>query len=433
MAHYEKFTAGAVGHMCAHYDRQKNSDGEYVKYGNREIDLDRIHLNYNMHDDARSSMEIYQERISQVKYMKRDDIIMMASCIVTIPSDLEGNQTVEPENERAFFQACYDKLCERHGKENVVSAWVHCDEAGKSHMHFAFVPVIHGKKKRRGKDEYYDVEKICYDEAVTRKEYLSLHPDLIAAVELAEKEKGIYLGSKEVMNGVVAENGRNYTVAQLKKLESLMNDEIIKTREEAQKVLDDMNTAIDHNRQVLNEQAQIASDLTKDIASKETELRGLNVQINGKKNHLDNTIKLAQEQQNRLNSLKKEVEQKEKQLQEMNSLLNMFKTEKEYLDAADHVGKAFKNAAALLETTSEDPVRNLSKIQMILNDLYVAIQATLRGMVGYELRTGKKEEECMSASIRDGFDEYLRTLEARAKAQTKEKNNVPKRGNNLGR
>ena len=70
----------------------------------------------------------------------RKDVNVMATWVVTVPKDL-------PEQEhKAFFQASYDFLQQRYGRENVVSAYVHMDEV-TPHMHFAFVPVKHGFKE----------------------------------------------------------------------------------------------------------------------------------------------------------------------------------------------------------------------------------------------------------------------------------------------
>ena len=48
MAHVAKYSKGALGHMFAHYERAKDKDGEYIKFGNEDIDTNKSHLNYNL-------------------------------------------------------------------------------------------------------------------------------------------------------------------------------------------------------------------------------------------------------------------------------------------------------------------------------------------------------------------------------------------------
>lgn len=47
MAHFAKYTAAAAGHLSKHYERAKDEKGEYIKFGNQDIDPQKTHLNYN--------------------------------------------------------------------------------------------------------------------------------------------------------------------------------------------------------------------------------------------------------------------------------------------------------------------------------------------------------------------------------------------------
>ena len=38
MANAQKYTRAACGHLAAHYERRKDEKGEYVKFGNQNID-----------------------------------------------------------------------------------------------------------------------------------------------------------------------------------------------------------------------------------------------------------------------------------------------------------------------------------------------------------------------------------------------------------
>lgn len=58
----------------------------------------------------------------------------MCDWVVTLPTD------VDAQDKARFFDAAYGYMVGLYGEENVVSSWVHMDEA-TPHMHFAFVPV----------------------------------------------------------------------------------------------------------------------------------------------------------------------------------------------------------------------------------------------------------------------------------------------------
>jgi len=143
MANVQKYTRADVngGSLTRHYERAKDEDGQYHKWGNQEIDPSRSHLNYNLAPDReKDQLAFIADRLSEVKCHKRADVNIMCSWVITAPKGLEDN-----EHER-FFQQSFDFLCDKYGEKNVVSAWVHMDETSP-HLHFAFVPVVTDKKK----------------------------------------------------------------------------------------------------------------------------------------------------------------------------------------------------------------------------------------------------------------------------------------------
>jgi len=143
MAHFTKFGKAATGHMFAHYERAKDIDGNYVKLGNQEIDYNRTPLNYNLAPMRESQGDFVRQRCGEVQCLNRKDVKVMCSWIVTVPKSIANT-----DNERQFFQETYNFLSEKYGKENVVSAYVHKDEV-TPHMHFAFIPIVEDKKKKK--------------------------------------------------------------------------------------------------------------------------------------------------------------------------------------------------------------------------------------------------------------------------------------------
>ncbi len=48
MAHLENILALNLGIFFKNMTRKKHSNGNYIKFGNEEIDTNRTHLNYNL-------------------------------------------------------------------------------------------------------------------------------------------------------------------------------------------------------------------------------------------------------------------------------------------------------------------------------------------------------------------------------------------------
>lgn len=158
MAHVEKYTAAATGHMLAHYDRTHSSSTSL-------IDESRTVLNHNLAgiDQSLPQLDFLHKRLGEIKVMKRADVNVMCDWIVTAPKELI------PEELPLFFNETYKFLNDRYGKENVISAYVHMDET-TPHIHYAFVPVVIDKKK--------GIPKLSAKERITRKDLNTFHPDL---------------------------------------------------------------------------------------------------------------------------------------------------------------------------------------------------------------------------------------------------------------
>lgn len=157
MAHMMKHTKASCGHMFAHFDRK----AEHIS--NENLDRTRTPLNYNLATHQQMDQgEFVRQRCSEVHCQNRKDVNVMVSWVITAPKDLQVEQ------EKDFFQASYDFLEKKYGKENVVSAYVHMDEA-TPHMHFAFVPVV--PDERRG-------YKVSAKECVNKAHLATFHEEL---------------------------------------------------------------------------------------------------------------------------------------------------------------------------------------------------------------------------------------------------------------
>ena len=129
---------------------------------NENIDPTRSHLNYNLaaKDQPLPPYEYFLKRKNEV-YAHGNASVGIVSWVITKPKTLPENETED------FFKAAYEFFEKKHGKENVVSAYVHMDET-TPHLHFCFVPVVVDEKKG---------EKLCA-KSVTTKRYLDkAHPE----------------------------------------------------------------------------------------------------------------------------------------------------------------------------------------------------------------------------------------------------------------
>lgn len=173
-----------MGHMLKHYERAKDENGDYLKFGNQDIDTRRTGQNYNLAPEH-NQLDFIHQRLSEVYCMNRKDVNVMCSWVVTAPEDLK------PEQEKQFFQESYAFLESKYGRENVVSSYVHKDEK-TPHMHFCFMPVVSDPK--RG-------QKISAFECVKRKDLEIFHEELQHHLE----EKGI---SCSVINEATREGNK---------------------------------------------------------------------------------------------------------------------------------------------------------------------------------------------------------------------------------
>jgi hypothetical protein len=176
MAHMMKMKSCAIGHMLAHYGRETAG----VFRENPNIDMERTKQNYTVGiSEPHRLNERIQERIKDVRKSQiqqtgkqpRKDAVTLVDWVVTVPDDLPT------EREKEFFTCVYKFNAERYGKENVIGGYVHCDEAGRHHMHLPVVPELDGKFNCKKKMNRNDLRKYHEDlQSYCEKEMgMSLH------------------------------------------------------------------------------------------------------------------------------------------------------------------------------------------------------------------------------------------------------------------
>ena len=160
MAHMQKFSKGAIGHILGHYDRSK-------EVPELKAPVNTV-LNYNLacNDQPLNQLDFIHQRLSEIRVQNRSDVNVMVDWVVTLPQTLNNQGFADEEK---FFREAYAFLSERYGKENVISAYVHLDEI-TPHLHFAFVPVTEDTKRGGF--------KLSAKEVVNRQDLRTFHKNL---------------------------------------------------------------------------------------------------------------------------------------------------------------------------------------------------------------------------------------------------------------
>lgn len=209
MANMQKYTRNALGHMLKHYAREKDQNGEYVKFGNANIDKILTHFNYTFtsRTDDLTDYEFIKKRTKELNCLKRKDVNVMATWVVTIPQQYLNKAKQDPDEflrdtedtySYKFFKATYNFLENKYGKDNVVGGYVHVDET-TPHMHFAFIPTVWDNKKQK--------LKVSAKECLNKRQLQKFHPELNAYLNKALKKELKELGMQDI--GVITNNNRD--------------------------------------------------------------------------------------------------------------------------------------------------------------------------------------------------------------------------------
>lgn len=182
MAHIAKYKATSVGHMLAHYRRDRSSlerdniDPERIKndlvvghYTNKDGKLVVGRVEPREGEPNWGTVENRIERVNKAqkaagKRATRKDAVVMADVVVTLPDN------VRKGDEDRFFRLTYWYLSKKFGIENMMGGYVHKDEVlkdgtpARDHMHVPFTPILDGR---------FNYKKMC-----PRSFYQSMHKEL---------------------------------------------------------------------------------------------------------------------------------------------------------------------------------------------------------------------------------------------------------------
>ena len=131
-----KGAAGVVG-LQLHNRREREHSNS-----NPDIDRNRSALNYSLTDNRTMNYnKLIDERLKQAykgKKAIRKDAVRMCEMLFT--SDGEFFNRISEQEQRQFFLDCFEFAAQRYGRENIIAATVHLDEA-TPHLHLDFVPL----------------------------------------------------------------------------------------------------------------------------------------------------------------------------------------------------------------------------------------------------------------------------------------------------
>lgn len=183
--HIKNYTKAQKGHILTH-----NENAE-VRAKLKNVDKDLTKNNYNLCERDIKAIEYWEKRFNESKHSNQKKTAVMSDLVLTEPKGLTEEQS------KQFFKESYSFLSERYGKENIISAWVHCDEPdAQRHMHLCLLPI--NKETNR-----------CSARGVFSKEELqSVHTELQEHLDISLDF------SAKILNG--ATSGGNKSIEQLK-------------------------------------------------------------------------------------------------------------------------------------------------------------------------------------------------------------------------
>lgn len=346
MAHLGKYTRADTGHLFAHYERKKDDEGHYIKFGNKEIDTSRTYLNYNLAPKRDMSQYAYlKKRLEDVKCLNRKDVNVMCDWVVTMPQDL---RYLHPEKQEEFFKETYKFLADQYGEQNVLSAYVHLDET-TPHMHFSFIPVVKDKKK--------GIDKVSAYQLFNKTTLQKFHPALKEHLERTLKiECNVLNGATENGNRTITELKTSQATEKLQKLENSIQDSQEEFKEQLKKKIRLQGEIEDKKkeRDFFKAQKERAEKELNDVLEQIEELQHKYEQLKKQPPQIKTIEKIVEVKKEVPVEVKKEVNVDYKKDSEM-----FYKETLILLDAIDQVIKEAESNPELKKKLSDDSFKKL--------------------------------------------------------------------------
>ncbi|KAB2397083.1 MobV family relaxase, partial [Bacillus cereus] len=181
----QKFKMRDVKGIQIHNQREKES------HTNHDIESERTHLNYDLHNDGhidylKTVKDKIEQNVETNRAIRKDAVVMCEFVVTSNREFFDVLDMVDSAQQKVFFKEAYSFLKDRYGEQNIVHAAVHLDEK-TPHMHVGMVPVT-------------EKNKLSAKQIFNRKELVSLQDDFHA--HMVEKgfdlERGVSSDKKHI-------------------------------------------------------------------------------------------------------------------------------------------------------------------------------------------------------------------------------------------
>ncbi len=236
VARMAKYKSGQLTGIYNHNERI------FKNHSNKEIDVEKSHLNYELTNRDRSQTYHKQikEHIDENRLSTRGirkDAILCNEWIIT--SDKTFFETLDEKQTRQFFETAKDYFAEKYGEGNIAFASVHLDES-TPHMHLGIVPMKDGRLSSKALFGNKDKLREIQDEL---PEYLNARGYDLQRGEVGSKKKHLETAEfkekqrlLEKTDKMIADKNSNIDVAN-KQLEELQSH--IETKKQTLSELED--------------------------------------------------------------------------------------------------------------------------------------------------------------------------------------------------
>lgn len=307
----------------------KGKENEQERKGlirNKDIDLSKTHLNYDL---VESNLNLYrrvQKRVEEVRENSRiqKNSVVDVSNIITL--NKEQFEEWGEDKSKEYFREVYNYFCDEFGKENVVSAKVHMDET-TPHMHLHFVPIRDDKLQCRS--------------VLNQSRFNKVHTN--APKYLQEKGFNVVRG-----NGKTKERGNIDNIHEYKKeIENILSNELKNLKIDLEAHRGVLNEILDlehleYKKTLLTGEIKLKNDIFDSMVNS---IKNLTIENNDLKENLKSKDKKIKKIENELKSMDFKLTEKEHLINKLNKRKRDVKEElrKEYEDQLDeHMNDWFK-------------------------------------------------------------------------------------------
>ena len=294
VARMTKYKSGNLGGAYRHNERI------FKQHSNKDIDIERSHLNYELTDRDRSMS--YEKQIKNYidenkisKRAIRKDAVLCDEWIITSDKDFFAKLT--PEETRRFFETSKNYFAENYGLENIAYASVHLDE-NTPHMHMGIVPMKQGKLSSKSIFNREELKKI-QDEL---PKYLSQYGFHLQRGELDSTKKHLstqeYKEKQEVLQKIEKQIDEKF-------------DKVMEFNSELNQMEIGLMNKVEELKILNEEKNEMLSNLDHDLSEKQDTLSHLEKEINIKKEDLDIVNSIIGSKSETIDSMNQDIKTKQ--------------------------------------------------------------------------------------------------------------------------